>query len=284
MVIEGTHYSPKCFCKNCKKIKIMDEKVSLRNEWNLALLRYAEKVGTEDAPESRRKIVTDISQAIATAVANREKEIAEEVEKKNEKLPYTPDCTGEQIIYNENHMSLIKHAERELRLAGFFDKDSDYEGALGKAVMELIKVFSKQGHSGFSANRVVSLFEKVARYENLLPLTGEDSEWNDISDLNGGTLQNNRVSSVFKEKETGRAYYIDAIVWRTQNGGYFTGSADDVSSRQYIKSFPFTPKTFYVDVIEEEVKKDDWVFHIKDNEQLMPVFEYYEEKKWGATM
>ena len=81
MVIEGTHYSPKCFCKNCKKIKIMDEKVSLRNEWNLALLRYAEKVGTEDAPESRRKIVTDISQAIATAVANREKEIAEEVEK-----------------------------------------------------------------------------------------------------------------------------------------------------------------------------------------------------------
>ena len=81
MVIEGTHYSPKCFCKNCKKIKIMDEKVSLRNEWNLALLRYAEKVGTEDAPESRRKIVTDISQAIATAVANREKEIAEEVKK-----------------------------------------------------------------------------------------------------------------------------------------------------------------------------------------------------------
>ena len=173
-------------------------------------------------------------------------------------------------------MSLIKYAERELRLAGFFDKDSDYEGALGKAVMELIEVFSKQGHSGFSANRVVSLFEKVARYKNLLPLTGEDSEWNDISDLDGGTLQNNRVSSVFKEKETGRAYYIDAIVWRTQNGGYFTGSADDVSSRQYIKSFPFTPKTFYVDVIEEEVKKNDWVFHIKDNEQLMPVFEYYE--------
>lgn len=81
MVIEGTHYSPKCFCKNCKKIKIMDEKVSLRNEWNLALLRYAEKVGTEDAPESRRKIVTDISQAIATAVANREKEIAEEIKR-----------------------------------------------------------------------------------------------------------------------------------------------------------------------------------------------------------
>ena len=79
---------------------------------------------------------------IENLLANQEKEIAEEVEKKNEKLPYTPDCTGEQIIYNENHMSLIKHAERELRLAGFFDKDSDYEGALGKAVMELIEVFS----------------------------------------------------------------------------------------------------------------------------------------------
>lgn len=106
MVIEGTHYSPKCFCKNCKKIKIMDEKVSLRNEWNLALLRYAEKVGTEDAPESRRKIVTDISQAIATAVANREKEIAEEVEK----LPvYYVEENGEKMISSLDVLQILKH-------------------------------------------------------------------------------------------------------------------------------------------------------------------------------
>ena len=107
MVIEGTHYSPKCFCKNCKKIKIMDEKVSLRNEWNLALLRYAEKVGTEDAPESRRKIVTDISQAIATAVANREKEIAEEVEEIQTKLHNGHLEAGYKLT--NKLLSILKH-------------------------------------------------------------------------------------------------------------------------------------------------------------------------------
>ena len=106
MVIEGTHYSPKCFCKNCKKIKIMDEKVSLRNEWNLALLRYAEKVGTEDAPESRRKIVTDISQAIATAVANREKEIAEEVVKLGVDSDETNKISVDEVL------SIIKHSSQ----------------------------------------------------------------------------------------------------------------------------------------------------------------------------
>jgi len=181
-------------------------------------------------------------------------------------------------------MSLIKHAERELRLAGFFDKDSDYEGMLGGAVMELVKVFSKQGHSGFSAHRVIGLFKRVASFENLLPLSGDDSEWNDISDLDNGTLQNNRVSSVFKEKKTGRAYYLDAITWKTQNGGTWHGSAykkdgTKVMSRQFIKSFPFTPKNFTIDVIAEEVKNDDWVFHIKDESQLDQVYEIYEKPK-----
>ncbi|KKK85590.1 hypothetical protein LCGC14_2771780 [marine sediment metagenome] len=92
--------------------------------------------------------------------------------------------------------NLIKHAEKELKLAGIHEKDADYDGMLYKAVMELIKVFSKQGHSGFSANRTLQLFHKVASFENLLPLTGKDDEWNEISD---NEFQNNRVSSVFKK-------------------------------------------------------------------------------------
>ena len=102
-----THYSPNCSCKNCKRIKIMDKKASLRNEWNLALLRYAEKVGTEDAPESRRKIVTDISQAIATAVSNREKEIAEEVEEIQTKLHNGHLEAGYKLT--NKLLSILKH-------------------------------------------------------------------------------------------------------------------------------------------------------------------------------
>lgn len=47
-------------------------------------------------------------------------------------------------------------------------------------------------------------------------------------------------------------------------------------ARQFIKSFPFIPKTFVIDVIEREVVPNDWEFSVKDREQLNPVFDYYE--------
>lgn len=36
------------------------------------------------------------------------------------------------------------HSRRELKKAGLFDKDSDYNAVIGNAVMELIVVFAKQ--------------------------------------------------------------------------------------------------------------------------------------------
>ena len=172
-------------------------------------------------------------------------------------------------------MSLITHAKRELKLAGLFDKDSDYNGDLGKAVMELIEVFSKQGHSGASAGRAIELFRIVASYKNLIALTGKDDELVDVSD---DCFQNNRVSSVFKKKKTGKAYYLNAITWVCEKSSW-VGDVSGITSRQYIKSFPFAPKTFYIDIIEKEIKKDEWEFTIKDKKQLKEVFEYYDEYK-----
>lgn len=167
---------------------------------------------------------------------------------------------------------------KELILAGLFDKDSDYEGALGVAVQELLDVFHKQGHSGFSAQRVAYLFYTLIKDGILTPLTGADDEWNDISfaDPNDKmTYQNNRKSDVFKCGKDGKAYYLDAIIWKGQHeGDTFTGRVEDVQSRQYIK-FPFYPKDFYIDVIRDE----EGNYTIKDREQLLPVFEYYEEYK-----
>lgn len=171
-------------------------------------------------------------------------------------------------------MSLKEHAKKELELAGLFDKDSDYGGMLAEAVMELIEVFSKQGHSGASAPRVLGLFKVLGNYGNLSPLTGHNDEWNDVGN---GVFQNKRASAVFKENSSDKAYYLDAIIWRTPSGSSWTGKADELSSRQYIKSFPFTPKTFYVDVTETEINPGDWEFHIKDREQLLQVFELYEK-------
>jgi hypothetical protein len=44
-----------------------------------------------------------------------------------------------------------------------------------------------------------------------------------------------------------------------------------------IKGFPFTPKTFYIDFLEEEIKKDDWIMWVKDSKQLDEVWEYYKK-------
>lgn len=180
--------------------------------------------------------------------------------------------------------NLVDHAKRELAAAGLFDKDSDYNGMIGKAVVELMEVFAKQGHSGCSASMVSDLFNRLAGYEVITPLTGKDSEWNDISSMGENTLfQNNRNSAVFKNKNTGRSNYVDAIIWKTQTGDTYTGSAymsalqdKRIHSSQYVKDFPFQPKKFYIDVIETEVKKDDWVKVIKNVKDLDAVWEYYD--------
>ena len=188
--------------------------------------------------------------------------------------------------------NLTQHAIDELKLAGLFDKDSDYDGMIGEAVLELIEVFAKQGHSGHSAPMVASIFQKLANYQTLTPLTGEDSEWNNVSGLTDNTFQNNRNGAVFKDGKDGRAHYIDAIIWRTEKGTTWCGGArlsspyqkagtepQIVRSVQYIKAFPFTPKKFVIDVIEEEVAKDDWVFHVKNPDDLKAVWEVYDDYK-----
>ena len=187
-------------------------------------------------------------------------------------------------------MNSLDHAKLELQMAGFFDKDSDYGGMIGEAVMELMEVFAKQGHSGYSAPRVASIFQKLANYETLLPITGKDEEWGDVRDLGNGKpwYQNKRCSAIFKDGEDGEAYYINAIVKRDQNGvcwsgrcwvneeDYKTGDQSKmVRSRGYIKSFPFTPKTFYIDVKDVEIEKDDWESFMVDPSQLDEIKEYY---------
>ena len=135
-------------------------------------------------------------------------------------------------------MSLKNHARAELERAGMFGPDSDYGGMMGDAVLKMIDVFADEGHSGMSAGLAVSIFEKLARYEPLTPLTGADDEWNEVGP---GVYQNRRCSHVFKD-ETG-AYDIEGRIFREPNGCCFTGAKSRVPV-----TFPYTPKREYVDV------------------------------------
>ena len=100
-------------------------------------------------------------------------------------------------------MSGIDFARRELEI---LEKQAEADSPEGlemqkyvtKCVIDLMEVFSKQGHSGLSASYVANLFDRLVQFKPLSPLTGEDDEWEPIG---GGEYQNKRCPSVFKDAD-----------------------------------------------------------------------------------
>jgi hypothetical protein len=153
-----------------------------------------------------------------------------------------------------------KHARMEFRAAGWTDADGNFKHEMQEAicnhVLKLLEVFSEEGHSGLAAPYAVGLFKKLAMFDPVVPLTGEDWEWNEMGQ---GVFQNKRCSHVFKD-EDGKAYDINGKVfyeWRERpldedEKGYpgtrrFKSSYTSRDSRVYI-TFPYTPTTEYVEV------------------------------------
>jgi len=54
-----------------------------------------------------------------------------------------------------------KFFKERLKEMGLYDKDSDYNGMIGKWIEELSAVFANQGHSGMSANLTLIIFDKL---------------------------------------------------------------------------------------------------------------------------
>lgn len=141
-------------------------------------------------------------------------------------------------------MSLIEYAKKELDLIGLGEDDRtgetpDYQ--MRDHILRMVDEFSQEGHSGFSASYALNIISRVLAYKPLSPLTGEDSEWNEVGE---DLWQNRRASNVFKTTEG--AYWQDGIVfweWYSApdvNDGepykvYFTSRDSRVSI-----TFPFT--------------------------------------------
>lgn len=138
-------------------------------------------------------------------------------------------------------MSLIKHAEVEMALA--WPEADDMQDLVKDNIRELLAVFAAQGHSGFSAPYVLAAFTKLARFEPLTPLTGEDHEWVEVGD---SLFQNARCGEVFREGKNGEAYWINGRVFREPDGCTFTSRDSRVPV-----VFPWTkPAPEIVDVAE----------------------------------
>jgi hypothetical protein len=133
-------------------------------------------------------------------------------------------------------MTMLETYKKEIERSGLLDKKSDYNGMLvGEALVELCETICKQGHSGFSFLMTIGAFNQLMTTNLLTPLQGTDDEWVDISE---DCYQNNRRSSVFKDKKTGECYDIDGgPIFKDIKGDTYT-CRDSVL---HDIKFPYTP-------------------------------------------
>lgn len=153
------------------------------------------------------------------------------------------------LLRKTTNSNLVEYAKSEFNRAGWCHPDLVFDDKMQEAVcqnvMDMLCVFSSEGHSGFSANYTLDVFNKVVRFNPISPLTGDDSEWNEVG---GDTYQNRICGTVFKRGKDGKAYWLDRYVFRDESGCCFTSSM----SAQYIE-FPWTPtESEYVDVKTDE--------------------------------
>ena len=198
------------------------------------------------------------------------------------------------------------HARREFQILRETIPDAivlDFE----PEILALCEAFGRSGQSGgsapYTAAVIVGALKTLLLRGSLTPITGEEQEWVDVTAINDGQtwFQNNRCGSLFKDGVDAPSYYIDAIVWEgpeeydTFTGRVYTPDLSElISSSQLVKSFPFTPKTFHVDVVHLPIEEQDaearglhYIKHhgdsctlsvIEDISQLEEVFEYYNKK------
>lgn len=119
-------------------------------------------------------------------------------------------------------MNLYEFAKNELDLMEKNCKTSteaDMQKAIDKNILEVIKTFTDQQHSGTSASYVILALDRLLQFKPLLPLTGEDDEWEDVSKYTGGTslYQNTRCPAVFKNAK-GEAYWTEGKSVTEDNG------------------------------------------------------------------
>lgn len=144
------------------------------------------------------------------------------------------------------------HALEEFRAAKWLDENGNYcdemQESICKHILKLLDVFAEEDHSGSTAPYAINLFSKLAAFEPIVPITGEDWEWVD----HGHCMQNKRCSHVFKQADrfNGQAYDIDGrIFWewaRSEEDGTIYKSHFTNADSCVPIAFPYTPKREYV--------------------------------------
>lgn len=168
---------------------------------------------------------------------------------------------------------LLKHTEEEL--ISLIDKFNSFEihNSIRPRIIE----------------NYIGVLHRLLNKSLIAPLTGEDDEWEEVKIENDIIYKNKRLPTVIKTKDNA-CFFKEAIVFFDIVDKFpFIGTINNVSSTMGIKSFPFIPKTFMVEVFLQDyniekngprpdmVNKDGqtFVYTIKDKKPISQANKYY---------
>lgn len=173
-------------------------------------------------------------------------------------------------------MGLVEHAKAELNiLLEQAKKDKDpmavkMQEHINNDLLEMVKVFSEQGHSGFSAGYALSCLTKLLDYKPLTSLTGAEDEWGEPYNCGGNKLtqQNKRCTGVFRDNmDNSTARMIDGIIYSDNGGVTWFSKGGGLSCIPV--TFPFVPpkepKRVYIKYTDAE--EENWV-EVTDPEEI----------------
>jgi hypothetical protein len=78
---------------------------------------------------------------------------------------------------------------------------------LADSILKMIDAWSEVGHSGGSAMWTREIVHKLLGYEALTPTTNDPDEWEDVSEINGSPMWQNKRDSRNFSKDGGKTWF-----------------------------------------------------------------------------
>lgn len=155
-------------------------------------------------------------------------------------------------------MSLLEFSQNELKRleenCGSDIEALELQKVVTNDVLQIINTFVQQQHSGFSANYMLNILDRLLRYKPLTALTGEDDEWEDCSKYGMQDMQNKRCTSVFKRPD-GTAYWVEGKIFSEDGGKSWYTSKDSSVDITFPFDVPMHSENVYVEPSTENIKR-----------------------------
>ena len=136
---------------------------------------------------------------------------------------------------------MMQHARTELFLSGMLGSNNSIEASTGKIVLDLVEYLSFMDYTEQSLDKILTTLKSLLHWRTLSPLTGADSEWEDVSEEYGMDLgmifKNKRYNAVIKR--AGKVIDTQAVVYQKPDG---TRELNESSMREITK-WPYQPNT-----------------------------------------